>query len=104
MNEAKLTARKLQMSRLGFLPVGLSRKELQIEWTKLVKEGKVPKLLRGSVPGEYERYLVSRRGRRDRPGRKKGLKKRKLLEEVQFKSYPQVPKPFKMSIPKMSKK
>ncbi len=58
------------------------------------------KIARASRKG---RYLVSRKGRRDRPGRKKGLAKRKLLEE--FKSYPQAPKPFKiMHIPKMSKK
>ena len=50
------------------------------------------------------RYLVSRRGRRDRPGRKKKTG-RKLVEEIQFKSFPQALKPFKlMNIPKMSKK
>ena len=60
------------------------------------------RIAKTSKRGRY--LIVSRRGRRDRPGRKKGLKKRKLLEEVQFKSYPQAPKPFKMSIPKMSEK
>ena len=58
------------------------------------------KIARASRRG---RYSVSRKGRRDRPGRKKGLAKRKLLEE--FKSYPQTPKPFKiMHIPKMTEK
>lgn len=61
MNEAKLTARKLQMSRLGFLPADLSRKELQIEWKKLVKAGKI----------SDEGHLMTRRSSRARPGRKK---------------------------------
>jgi hypothetical protein len=48
---------------------------------------------------------VSRRGRRDRPGRKKGSEKRKLIEEIHFKSFPQGPKKYKvMNIPKMGKK
>ncbi len=52
------------------------------------------------------RYLtVTRRGRRDRPGRKKGSKKRELLEGIQFKSFPEALKPFKlMNIPKMTEK
>ncbi|HEC64531.1 MAG TPA: hypothetical protein ENI23_04485 [bacterium] len=70
MNEAKLIARKLQMSRLGFLPSDLSRKELQREWKKLVEAGKIPVLLRGTLPGEYE----MRRRNRARPGRKKKLR------------------------------
>ena len=73
MNEAKLTARKLQMTRLGFFPVGLSRKELQEEWAKLVEKGKVPALVRGALPGEYERHMT-RRSSRARPGRKKHLR------------------------------
>ena len=60
------------------------------------------KISRASKRG---RYLVSRKGRRDRPGRKKGLMRKKLLEEVQFEKHPLAPKPFKqMNIPKMSKK
>ncbi len=66
MNEAKITSRKLQMARLGFFPVGLSRSELQKEWEKLVEEGKVPALLRGMVLGEDE----MRRRHKGRPGRK----------------------------------
>lgn len=58
MNESKLTARKLQMARLGLSPVNLSRKELLIEWRKLVEQGKVPALLRGTMLGEYERHLI----------------------------------------------
>ena len=73
MNKAKLTARKLQFQRLGLSPVDLTRKELQIEWKKLVEEGKVPVLLRGTKPGEYERHLreMTRRSSRARPGRRK---------------------------------
>lgn len=60
------------------------------------------RIAKASKRGRY--LIVSRKGRRDRPGRKKGLAKRKLLEE-KFKSYPQAPKKFKlMNIPKMSKK
>ncbi|MEK0326799.1 MAG: hypothetical protein QQN63_13955 [Nitrosopumilus sp.] len=60
MNESKLIARKLQMARLGLLPVDLSRKQLQIEWKKLVKAGKIPGM-------ENE---MTRRSSRARPGRK----------------------------------
>jgi hypothetical protein len=52
VNEAKLTARKLQFSRLGMFPVGLTRKELQREWEKLREEGKLPALTRGRRPGD----------------------------------------------------
>ena len=53
------------------------------------------------------RYLVTRRGRRDRPGRKKGSAKKKLLEGIQQPegySLPAALKTTKMHIPKMSKK
>ena len=49
------------MLRLGYSVVDLSRKELQIFWEKLVKEGKLPKK---EEPMGHSR-------RRDRPGRKK---------------------------------
>ena len=65
MNEARWTARKLQFLRLGMFPAGMTRGELQVEWKKLVKEGKVPVLLgcRQPVPGAS--------------GRKKKWKRRK---------------------------
>ena len=60
------------------------------------------RIAKASKRGRY--LIVSRRGRRDRPGRKKGLAKRKLLEE-EFQTFPLAPKKFKlMNIPKMSKK
>ena len=65
MNESKLTARKLLMLRLGYSVVDLSRKDLQIFWEKLIKEGKLPKK---EEPMGHSR-------RRDRPGRKKHTKK-----------------------------
>jgi DNA invertase Pin-like site-specific DNA recombinase len=62
------------------------------------------RIAKASKRGRY--LIVSRRGRRDRPGRKKGSAKRKLLEETQSKGYslPSALKTLKMHIPKMSKK
>ena len=50
MNEAKWTARKLQLARLGLLPVGMTRPELQREWKKLRKKGSLPALAKGRQP------------------------------------------------------
>jgi len=110
MNKAKLTARKLQMTRLGFLPVDLSRKELQKEWEKLVKEGKIPK----------ESHPMTRRSSRARPGRKKKIRciscRNKLVKyhnhglcdecisKQSENTESQKQKTEKMNIPKMSSK
>ena len=51
MNEAKWMARKLQFARLGMLPIGMTRRELQREWEKLREEGRLPVLTRGRRPG-----------------------------------------------------
>jgi len=86
------------------------------------------RIAKASKRGRY--LIVTRRGKRSRPGRKKGFRrcnvcnnflskddvgvtcrscvaligiKQVLIEKIQFKSYPQAPKPFKMNIPKMTK-
>ena len=56
------------------------------------------KIAKASRRGRY--LIVAKRGSRARPGRKKGLEKKKLLEE----HYTLKLEPLKMHIPKMTKK
>ncbi|KKL25452.1 hypothetical protein LCGC14_2405160 [marine sediment metagenome] len=53
---------------------------------KLVEEGKVPVLLRGTKPGEYERHLreMTRRSSRARPGRKKKMRNKSISKLLQY--------------------